>query len=90
MNPGLRHRFREIVARWGPSPVRAPLAERFPHTTAVFTQYAAAHKGVIPPLCAPRCCVNQVLVCGSGRSGGSGRGVGQQVRVRAEDENRVT
>ena len=54
MNPGLRHRFREIVARWGPSPVRAPLAERFPHTTAVFTQYAAAHKGVIPPLCAAR------------------------------------
>ena len=26
--------------------------ERFPHTTAVFTQHAAAHKGVIPPLCA--------------------------------------
>ena len=52
MNPGLRHRFREIVARWGPSPVRAPLVERFPHTTAVFTQYAAAHKGGIPPLCA--------------------------------------
>ena len=35
------------------------------HTRAVFPQYAAAHKGLIPPLCALRCCVIQSLVCGS-------------------------
>ena len=37
------------------------------HTRAVFSQHAAAHKGLIPSLCALRCCVIQSLVCGSDR-----------------------
>lgn len=37
------------------------------HTRAVFPQHPAAHKGLIPPLCALRCCVIQSLVCGSDR-----------------------
>ncbi|RKV66719.1 MAG: hypothetical protein D8B55_00940 [Actinomyces sp.] len=37
------------------------------HTRVVFPQHAAAHKGLIPPLCALRCCVIQSLVCGSDR-----------------------
>ena len=37
------------------------------HTRAVFPQHPAARKGLIPPLCALRCCVIQSLVCGSDR-----------------------
>ena len=51
-----------------PPPGRAPLP-RVAHTRTPIYETPAAHKGLIPPLCAMPCCLIPALVCDTEKDG---------------------
>ena len=60
--------------RTGSPPGRAPLPRlrplpRVAHTRTPIYETPAAHKGLIPPLCAMPCCLIPALVCDTEKDG---------------------